>query len=470
MKAPSGRSAENAFTQAVTHHKAGRLAKALKGYRRVLKRDSNHLDALILGGQAAFQTGHRQDALRWLKRAADKYPDDPRGAYNLGVLHQTLGDSQKALDAFKNAARAGPSFAPAQYNLAITLYELGKMNEAIKYFDRAIAADPNHADAFASKAFILRDQGRVDEAVESYRKAVRIAPDNAKAWVGLGTSLQESGQLDDALSAYRSAIAADRDYPDATSNLCDILVQLEKPKQAISACDAYLVRYPAYAGVLAAKSIALNEAGARDELKALVDLDRFVRPMQQQAPSGFKDIAAFNQALGDHAIHHPTLKPSPSSHTTRMGKQTGAINTGAKGPVAALESLIDRAIDEYMDSVSKIAAHPIVVYRPKQYNLSVWATVLEGEGYQAPHIHPSGWLSGVYYVAVPKIAGDGGNDGWIEFGQPGPEYHFSAEPDLRLVKPEPGMMVMFPSYMFHRTIPFQSDETRISIAFDVVPA
>ena len=96
--------------------------------------------------------------------------------------------------------------------------------------------------------------------------------------------------------------------------------------------------------------------------------------------------------------------------------------------------------------------------------------MLAGEGYQAQHMPPSGWLSGVYYVAVPKIAGEGGNDGWIEFGQPGPEYHFSAEPDLRLVKPEPGMMVMFPSYMFHRTIPFQSDETRISIAFDVVPA
>ena len=87
MKAPSGSSADNAFTQAFAHHKAARLAKAFKGYRRVLKRDPNQLEALILGGQVAFQTGHRQDALRWLKRAADNYPDDPRGSYNLGFLN-----------------------------------------------------------------------------------------------------------------------------------------------------------------------------------------------------------------------------------------------------------------------------------------------------------------------------------------------------------------------------------------------
>ena len=29
-------------------------------------------------------------------------------------------------------------------------------------------------------------------------------------------------------------------------------------------------------------------------------------------------------------------------------------------------------------------------------------------------------------------------------------------------------MVLFPSYFYHRTLPFESDEVRISIAFDVL--
>ena len=44
-----------------------------------------------------------------------------------------------------------------------------------------------------------------------------------------------------------------------------------------------------------------------------------------------------------------------------------------------------------------------------------------------------------------------------------------AEPELTTFRPEPGMMLLFPSYFFHRTLPFQSHETRISIAFDVMP-
>jgi hypothetical protein len=30
-------------------------------------------------------------------------------------------------------------------------------------------------------------------------------------------------------------------------------------------------------------------------------------------------------------------------------------------------------------------------------------------------------------------------------------------------------MILFPSYFYHRTIPFEASETRISIAFDAMP-
>jgi hypothetical protein len=34
--------------------------------------------------------------------------------------------------------------------------------------------------------------------------------------------------------------------------------------------------------------------------------------------------------------------------------------------------------------------------------------------------------------------------------------------------PYEGLMVLFPSYFYHRTIPFEGDSARISLAFDVV--
>ena len=39
----------------------------------------------------------------------------------------------------------------------------------------------------------------------------------------------------------------------------------------------------------------------------------------------------------------------------------------------------------------------------------------------------------------------------------------------RVIRPETGAMLLFPSYFWHRTIPFESDQERISVAFDVVP-
>jgi tetratricopeptide (TPR) repeat protein len=459
------------LAKALDYHKAGQFERALKIYRRVLKQNPRHPDALILGGQAAFQAGHEQEGMRWLKKAVDAHPDNPNAAYNLGVMYQSLGDTHNALAAFSNAVQAGEGFAPSHYNLAMALHELGRSEEALPHFDRAAEAEPRYAEAHASKGYVLRSLGRAQEAISAYENAVHINPGDAKAWVGLGTCLQEVDRLDEALTAHRNALQANPDYPDAAMNVSDALVQAGRPDEAIRACVEYLRRHPGDSGVLATKSIALNEAGEAQKLAELVDLEHFVQPMHHDPPSGFRDMADFNRELIAHVMRHPTLVVAPASHTTMNGKQTGTLNIGVKGPIQALESLIGKAVERYIENVENFASHPVVAHRPQKYELSIWGTVLEGEGFQAPHIHPSGWLSGVFYPQVPSIVEEGQEkEGWIEFGQPGPEYHFTKPAPLRLVKPEPGAMVVFPSYMFHRTIAFQSDETRISIAFDVVPA
>jgi hypothetical protein len=37
------------------------------------------------------------------------------------------------------------------------------------------------------------------------------------------------------------------------------------------------------------------------------------------------------------------------------------------------------------------------------------------------------------------------------------------------VRPELGLLVLFPSYFWHGTLPFHSDQPRLTVAFDVVP-
>jgi uncharacterized protein (TIGR02466 family) len=91
-------------------------------------------------------------------------------------------------------------------------------------------------------------------------------------------------------------------------------------------------------------------------------------------------------------------------------------------------------------------------------------------GHESWHIHPDGWISGVYYVAVPE--GSPGDDraGAIELGPMpfGTDARLSAWPRSR-VAPLPGQLLMFPSYYGHRTWPTGRDEPRVCVAFDVVP-
>jgi len=43
------------------------------------------------------------------------------------------------------------------------------------------------------------------------------------------------------------------------------------------------------------------------------------------------------------------------------------------------------------------------------------------------------------------------------------------DPILKAVQPVPGRLVLFPSYMWHGTIPLDASSARTTIAFDAVP-
>ncbi len=91
-------------------------------------------------------------------------------------------------------------------------------------------------------------------------------------------------------------------------------------------------------------------------------------------------------------------------------------------------------------------------------------------GFHANHVHPRGWISSAFYVALPAAVEDAeSRAGWLKFGEPGPPTSPTLGPE-HFVKPEPGLLALFPSHMWHGAVPFGGDEPRLTIAFDVAPA
>ena len=193
--------------------------------------------------------------------------------------------------------------------------------------------------------------------------------------------------------------------------------------------------------------------------------------------NGDADLQAFNRALAAHAATHPTLVASPTSHATSSGLHSGSLLVSPRGPIAAFERALRAAVADYWRALPELAGHPFTSNRPAAGFFDMWCVVLQRGGHQIPHIHPEAWLSGVYYPQLPEEIRAGGDcEGWLEFGRPDRPFPSRLPPPVLRVRPVEGLLVLFPSYFYHRTIPFGGDGppggggTRISIAFDFVPA
>jgi len=135
----------------------------------------------------------------------------------------------------------------------------------------------------------------------------------------------------------------------------------------------------------------------------------------------------------------------------------------------SMMSVIGNALDEYLNLMPSDFMQQAAWrgFGSRARSVESWAVVLERQGAQNPHIHPSAWLSGAYYISVPD-AKDSLNPcaGNFVIGQ-GPEFlQVSSAPEPCMIRPTEGMFCIFPPYYWHNTVPVESSRQRICIAFD----
>ena len=105
---------------------------------------------------------------------------------------------------------------------------------------------------------------------------------------------------------------------------------------------------------------------------------------------------------------------------------------------------------------------------PTTYSLYGWLISMKSGGELHPHIHEIGWLSGSIYINVPPNSKNDSGKLVVALGKDSDATN-SRQNSKKVIDVVTGTMALFPASLMHHTIPFESDEERIVLAFDVIP-
>jgi uncharacterized protein (TIGR02466 family) len=276
------------------------------------------------------------------------------------------------------------------------------------------------------------------------------------------------GRVDEAERFSQIAEAADPGERAVLQHSAIVDLAKGRPDAALAKLHMALETHPQDQSLWGWAATAARAAG--DPLYSeLCDYDAMVTAYDLTAPEGWPSLEAFLEDLGKSLkILHP-YGQHPTNQSLRHGSQTMHLLTGSDDPaVRAFFQAIDAPVREHIAKLGK-GTDPLRRRNTGDYHIQgAWSVRLRSGGFHRDHFHPQGWLSSAFYVEVPEAVERDDKQGWIRFGQP----PFITDPPLppdHYIKPKPGRLVLFPSYMWHGTVPFTTDEARMSIAFDVVP-
>jgi protein O-GlcNAc transferase len=242
--------AERAFRLALEHHKAGRIKDAEAHYRKLLKIEPKHAEALFWFGSLALETDRVSFAIDMLSRACGLEPNVAAYQSNLGEALARAGRSEPSIAAFERALGLEPASAERHFNLALALRAGKQRPRALESFAVACQISPHNAQFQLELARELQDSGQTQRAVEHFRASLRESPNPqvslelASALRVLGTCLSDAQRLDDAVASFEHALSLEPSLPGVRGDLALALLGNGRVEEAVSAWEQAIAQDP----------------------------------------------------------------------------------------------------------------------------------------------------------------------------------------------------------------------------------
>ena len=408
--------------------------------------------------------------------------------YNLcGVSNAENKQFDLAVQCYHCAISIDPNYADAHNNMGIALREQGNVEKAIESFNEALKIRSNYAEAYYNLSVALQEIGRLEESIEACNKALAVKQDYFEVYNALGNALQEQGKLEGAVAAYQNALLINGDYSVASYNLAVLFYQNSQFQSAIPIfkkdgsmrsqirllkCFYELddrtnfYRQLDYLINLGETNAVIGSHISRSQIKYGINRANPYcnKPLKYLLHTHLTDRCQFedifikgaNQILSDGTIQNK------SQRLLTNGLQTvGNIFSKSGEFTKRIESVIRSEIKNYRMHF-KSSKEGLIRDWPANYEIYGWIVSMKSGGVLAPHMHDNGWISGSIYINVPpKLKEDSGN---LVVCLDEGEVKSSLSIDVVT-----GSLCLFPSSLLHYTEPFESAESRVVLAFDIIP-
>lgn len=507
--------AEAAFARAVTTDRAyvpgitnlarmlGRLARHDEGetlLNAALSRTPNSPDLLNALGALLIDAGRSDEAEAIYRRSLAIRANSRVAVIRLGQTLCEQGRPDEAVALYRARGQTvgeTPEFVNA---LVGALVENGEWAAAEAELERLCAAAPGYFQAHRSLARLSREYGTNKDCYRSFRQLTAQYPDEPAVWLewtALLLHYRDYAEALDVIAAASARISHEQlDYARALAlsetgecaaaealfgRLKDTVlgsrqegltsrarnaIRLHDPALAQRLCETALARDPHDQFALAYLGLAWRMQDDPRELW-LHDYDRQAQqiPLDYLSdPARMKELRAFLRTLHKAKGH-------PPDQSLRGGTQTeGALLTRPHPVLRELRAAIEGAVAAYIAGLPDDAGHPYYQRKSERFRFAgSWSVRLTTSGFHVAHIHQAGWISSALHLVVPEPkAGEGPDAGKLVLGEPPAELQLHLPP-RRVVTPKEGWLTLFPSSMWHGTLPFAGGSERMTVAFDIAP-
>ena len=413
---------------------------------------------LLQEGLEKHKKGFYIEAEKIYRKAIQINPKLSVAYNNLGVLLKANSRLDEAILSFKKAIEIKTDYFECYNNLGISYKEIGKLEEAKNFFLKAIKYNSKYISAYHNLGIIFHLQKKLDEAEKYYDHVLELDRNFKPALLNRGQVLFDNNNFESSLKDFDTCDTRDsRARSLASLYSLGKIEEIYKRIEKFSKIDDENLHIAAFSAFINAKQ-KKNTANKfcknplefiystnilRDKKNAIFSIDELISELRK-----IKSVW------------------EPSNKTTQNGFQS-TINLfeNPSKKLSKLKDIIFDQIDNYYFNF-KNKSCTFIERWPTKKNLEGWYVILKQQGYQSSHIHPNGWLSGVIYLKV--VPGLDKNEGSIEFSLNSRNY-FDINSPKTIFNPQVGDLILFPSTLHHRTIPFTTNTDRVIISFDLIP-